>query len=159
MGLQESKWEALIFGTGAFIGILLLGGVSMELDTMQPLILSLGLVVAIVKLCNSPNQRFISLHLGTLRKSDLIPVLLFVLIHPNYDLYSTLQLGTGKICDYFVCESNHSGDHSFDFRDQDRPMGCPKYLCLNQDSSKYLCLFFFLDIYHPFQNNRLCVIP
>lgn len=86
MGLQESKWEALIFGTGAFIGILLLGGVSMELDTMQPLILSLGLVVAIVKLCNSPNQRFISLHLGTLRKSDLIPVLLFVLIHPNYDL-------------------------------------------------------------------------
>lgn len=83
MGLQESKREALFFGTGAFVGILLLGGAGTGLGTMQPLVLSLGLVAAIVKLGNSQNQRFTFLHPGALGKSDLIPLLLFGSICPN----------------------------------------------------------------------------
>lgn len=146
MGLQESKWEALFFGTGAITGILLLGGVGTEPDTMQPLVLSLGLVVATVKLCNNPNQRFIFLHRGALRKSDLIPTLLFVPIRPNYDPYSTLQLGIWVNSDCFVHGVSHSGDNSFDFRDQNRHVDCPKYLCLNQDSLANICAFFFLTL-------------
>lgn len=105
-----------------------------ELYTVQPLILSLGLVVAIVKLCYTPNQRVISLHPGALRKSVLILVLLLVPICPNYGPYSLLQLGTSKTSAGFVHGRNCSGDHTFDFKNQDRPMSCPKYLCLNQDS-------------------------